>query len=76
LREAIKETGDYTVPVRLHREVTVEIPVIVTGEGEAQRAAASSAPAETVEAKTTEAVREDAAEGSPAEGAESASTVE
>ena len=33
LREAIKETGDFTVPVRLHRDVIVEIPVVVTGEG-------------------------------------------
>ena len=37
LREAIKETGEFSVAVRLHREVTVEIPVIVTGEGGAQR---------------------------------------
>jgi large subunit ribosomal protein L9 len=36
LPEAIKETGDFTVPVRLHREVTVEIPVTVTGEGGAK----------------------------------------
>ncbi|HEV7843288.1 MAG TPA: 50S ribosomal protein L9 [Pyrinomonadaceae bacterium] len=71
LREAIKETGDYTVPVRLHREVTVEIPVVVTGEGGAQAATAAStttAPAEPV--------RADNAEGSPEPGAESASTVE
>jgi large subunit ribosomal protein L9 len=33
LREPIKETGDFTVNVRLHREVNDEIPVIVTGEG-------------------------------------------
>ncbi|HEX8687306.1 MAG TPA: 50S ribosomal protein L9, partial [Pyrinomonadaceae bacterium] len=33
LPEPIKETGEYTVTVRLHREVTVEIPVTVTGEG-------------------------------------------
>lgn len=32
LREAIKEVGDYTVSVRLHREVNVEIPVVVTDE--------------------------------------------
>jgi large subunit ribosomal protein L9 len=36
LRDAIKETGEYSVPVRLHREVTVEVPVIVTPEGGAQ----------------------------------------
>jgi large subunit ribosomal protein L9 len=33
LKEAIKETGEYTVPVKLHREVTLNIPVIVTAEG-------------------------------------------
>ena len=36
LREAIKETGEFTVPVRLHREVTVEVPVSVTAEGAAK----------------------------------------
>ena len=44
LREAIKETGEFSVAVRLHREVTVEIPVIVTGEGGAQTAGAAAAP--------------------------------
>ncbi|MDT7540758.1 MAG: large subunit ribosomal protein [Acidobacteriota bacterium] len=33
LREPIKETGEFTVNVRLHREVNVEVPVTVTGEG-------------------------------------------
>jgi large subunit ribosomal protein L9 len=33
LKDAIKETGEYTVPVRLHREVTLNVPVIVTPEG-------------------------------------------
>src|SRR5436853_3626702 len=37
LREAIKETGEFTVPVRLHRDVTVEIPVEVRAEGSAKR---------------------------------------
>ena len=51
LAEPIKETGEYTVSVRLHREVNVEIPVTVTGEGGAQtagvapEAAAAEAPA-------------------------------
>ena len=72
LREAIKETGDYSVPVRLHREVTVEIPVVVTGEGGAQAASAENTGA----ASTAEAVRADAAEGSPEPGQESASSIE
>jgi large subunit ribosomal protein L9 len=33
LREPIKRFGSYTVPVRLHREVTLELPVTVLGEG-------------------------------------------
>jgi large subunit ribosomal protein L9 len=36
LREPIKETGEFTVPVRLHREVIVEIPVEVAAEGGAK----------------------------------------
>lgn len=36
LRDAIKETGEFTVPVRLHREVTVDIPVEVSPEGGAK----------------------------------------
>ena len=43
LSEPIKETGDFTVTVRLHREVNVEIPVTVTGEGGAQTAGAAPA---------------------------------
>lgn len=33
LRDPIKETGEYTVKVKLHREVTLEVPVKVTAEG-------------------------------------------
>jgi large subunit ribosomal protein L9 len=39
LRDAIKEVGEYSVNVRLHREVNVEIPVIVVDERAAQPAA-------------------------------------
>ncbi len=38
LKDAIKETGDFTVNVKLHREVTLPIPVIVTAEGGAAEA--------------------------------------
>ena len=34
LREPLKRLGDFKVPVRLHREVTVELPVRVAAEGE------------------------------------------
>src|SRR5437764_13297605 len=33
LREPIQRFGNYTVPVRLHRDVTVELPLSVLGEG-------------------------------------------
>ncbi len=33
LRDAIKETGEYTVNVKLHREVVLPVPVTVTAEG-------------------------------------------
>ena len=34
LREPLKRLGDFTVPVRLHREVTIELQVKVVPEGE------------------------------------------
>ena len=33
LKDAIKETGEYTVNIKLHREVTLAVPVTVTAEG-------------------------------------------
>ena len=34
LREPLKRLGDFTVPVRLHREVTIDLQVKVVPEGE------------------------------------------
>jgi large subunit ribosomal protein L9 len=34
LREPIKRLGEYSVPVRLHREVTIDLKVRVAAEGE------------------------------------------
>jgi large subunit ribosomal protein L9 len=52
LSEPIKETGEFTVSVRLHREVNVDIPVTVSGEGGAQTAgAAAPSPTEAVAAE-------------------------
>ena len=42
LRDAIKETGEYTAKVKLHRDVTLEIPVTVTAEGGDEAAAAKA----------------------------------
>lgn len=49
LREPIKETGEFSVGIKLHRDVVIEVPVIVTGEGGARTAtpAAESATEET-----------------------------
>lgn len=33
LRDAIKETGEYTVSVKLYRDVVLQVPVTVTAEG-------------------------------------------
>ena len=53
LKDAIKETGEYTVNVKLHREVTLAVPVTVTGEnGE------MPVKEEKAEAKTEEVVAE------------------
>lgn len=53
LREPLKRLGEYSVPVRLHREVTMELQVKVVAEGEvivghlsADQAAALTQPAE------------------------------
>lgn len=63
LKDTIKETGDYTVHVKLHREVTVEIPVTVTAEGataeeKTEKKAKAEKSAETIktEANTAETV--------------------
>jgi large subunit ribosomal protein L9 len=71
LPEPIKETGDFTVTVRLHREVNVEIPVTVTGEGGAQTAGATAAT-ETTEPTDAAAPATEGgeAEAASAEGAE------
>jgi large subunit ribosomal protein L9 len=42
LRDPIKETGEFTVPVRLHRDVTVEVPVVVAAEGSGQTGTAEA----------------------------------
>jgi large subunit ribosomal protein L9 len=51
LRDAIKETGEYTVKVKLHRDVVLEVPVTVTAEG-----------GETVEPKPEKKARRQKAE--------------
>lgn len=70
LKDAIKETGEYSVSVKLHREVSVSIPVTVTAEG-----------GEEPEAKETKkgkakASEDEAVEPAPAEEADAAEAEE
>lgn len=61
LRDPIKETGEYTVNVKLHREVAIPIPVKVTTED-------GQIVAKPVEEKPAKAAKP-VAEAAPAEGA-------
>ncbi len=56
LKDAIKETGEYTVGIKLHREVTLQVPVTVRGEGEV---VAPPAPVEEAKAEATKATTEE-----------------
>lgn len=60
MKDAIKETGDFTVKVKLHREVTLEVPVTVTAEGGDEAAADAKADKKGRKAKTEEAEAETA----------------
>jgi large subunit ribosomal protein L9 len=78
LRQPIKETGEYTVNVKLHREVTLPVPVKVTAEGgeepvaeakperKAKKAKAETeeieAPAENAETPSAEPTTDETAE--------------
>ena len=61
LRDAIKETGEYTVKVKLHREVTLDVPVTVSAEG-GDEPAAEAAPAEKKGRRKKEEAAEETAE--------------
>lgn len=70
LSDTIKELGDYTVKVKLHRDVTIELPVEVLGEGgiraekkSAKKADSDSAPENEAEsASTNDLVAEETSE--------------
>ncbi len=76
MKDAIKETGEYTVKVKLHRDVVLEIPVTVAAEGgeveskdeKKGRKAKPEAKIEAVKAK--EAVEETVAETEEADDPE------
>lgn len=62
LRDAIKETGEYTVKVKLHREVTLDVPVTVTAEVGEERAAQTASEKKGRRKKEETATEETAAE--------------
>lgn len=66
LRDAIKETGEYTVNVKLHREVVLQVPVTVTAEG------GEIAEEPKAEKKGKKAAKAEVAVEEPAEPTESA----
>lgn len=73
LKDVIKETGEFTVPVKLHREVSIDVPVKVTDEegnifekpeepkSEPVKAEAPAKTEETVQAEETAQTEETAA---------------
>src|SRR5437867_7612331 len=61
LREPIKRFGNYTVPVRLHRDVTVELPISVLGEGGVE-VNVETLEAEAAKSASSEPLTEEASE--------------
>jgi large subunit ribosomal protein L9 len=62
LKSPIKELGEFTIPVKLHREVTLELPITVKLEGEAiqETLEEESVPEEEkTDAETTETAAND-----------------
>ena len=62
LREPIKRFGSYSVPMRLHRDVTVELPVSVLGEGGVEVDVQALQAEVATPSATTEASAEEATE--------------
>lgn len=61
MKDAIKETGEYTVKVKLHREVMLEVPVTVSAEGgEKTEAKADKKASKKAEAAVEEPAAEEA----------------
>ena len=67
LREPIKEPGEFTVNIRLHRDVTVELPVRVTPEGGALAPAAQTEASAEAAAEPAEATADTLSETETAE---------
>lgn len=69
LKEPIKERGEFSVSVRLHREVIIDIPVFVTDEGEAAPAQASPVEPDSADVVVDGAEADSSEEGAEAEAA-------
>jgi large subunit ribosomal protein L9 len=80
LKDAIKETGEYTVNVKLHREVSIAVPIEVKAEGgkaepKAKRAEEPEAkPPEAETAETEAATEEETAQAEAPTADETAET--
>jgi large subunit ribosomal protein L9 len=59
LKDTIKETGNFTANVKLHREVTLALPITVTAEGGAPETAATNSE-EKVAGNSAETTGEEA----------------
>ncbi|MBA2377996.1 MAG: 50S ribosomal protein L9 [Blastocatellia bacterium] len=71
LKDAIKETGDFTVKVKLHREVSLDVPVSVVAEGASVETVADKKAARTEKASPASA-EEPAAERSETDAEDAA----
>lgn len=59
LKTPIKELGEYTIPIKLHRDVTLELPITISLEGEAKKEKLSAEETKAiVEGSETENVSE------------------
>jgi large subunit ribosomal protein L9 len=76
LREPIKETGEYTVTVKLHREVTLPLAVVVTAEGGETPDAGEKKPKKGVKAGKAEAAQSDEAQDSQMADADAAGSAD
>ncbi len=71
MKDAIKETGEFTVNIKLHREVILTVPVTVTAEGgeaeaKPERKAKKDAEPKAEEVKAVDPVEEVVEEAAPA----------
>ena len=59
LKDPIKETGEFSIGVKLHRDVTLQVPVTVRAEGEEVAEAKPVKEAVTESAEETETAAEE-----------------